>query len=191
MLKLVSRLLLKTGKIVKRFINPPNWLNLRSTQPISKLFGLDRGTPIDRYYIDHFLSTNRQLIEGVVCEIAEDTYIRKYGRNVKRYEVLHYTKDNTNATIIGDLTNSETLPKNSIDCFVCTQTLNFIYDFEAAIEGIYHVLKPGGVAMVTVAGISQISRYDMERWGDYWRFTNLSLQKAFEKVFIGKDSILA
>jgi hypothetical protein len=34
-------------------------------------------------------------------------------------------------------------------------------------------LKPGGVLLATVSGISQISRYDMYRWGDYWRFTTL------------------
>lgn len=189
MLKLNRNVVKKVGKTIRRIFKPPNWLNLRSTKPISSIFGLDRGTPIDRFYIDHFLSTNKQLIRGIVCEIAEDTYIRKYGSNVKRYEILHYTNDNTNATIVGDLTNLETLPKNSIDCFVCTQTLNFIYDFEAAIEGIHHVLKIGGVAMVTVAGISQISRYDMDRWGDYWRFTKLSLQKAFDKVFTGEGSV--
>ncbi len=37
--------------------------------------------------------------------------------------------------------------------------------------------------MATVAGISQISRYDMDRWGDYWRFTTASLSRIFETVF--------
>jgi hypothetical protein len=37
--------------------------------------------------------------------------------------------------------------------------------------------------MATVAGISQISRYDMDRWGDYWRFTSLSALRAFQEVF--------
>lgn len=41
----------------------------------------------------------------------------------------------------------------------------------------------GGVGLITVAGISQISRYDMDRWGDYWRFTDLSIKKAFEEIF--------
>ena len=26
-------------------------------------------------------------------------------------------------------------------------------------------------------GISQISRFDYDRWGEYWRFTELSLEK--------------
>lgn len=37
--------------------------------------------------------------------------------------------------------------------------------------------------MCTVSGISQISRYDMDRWGDYWRFTDLSIRKLMESVF--------
>ena len=39
--------------------------------------------------------------------------------------------------------------------------------------------------MATVAGISQISRYDMDRWGDYWRFTTASLEKLFTPIFNG------
>lgn len=36
---------------------------------------------------------------------------------------------------------------------------------------------------MTVPGISQISRYDMDHWGDYWRFTTLSARKLFAEVF--------
>ena len=32
-------------------------------------------------------------------------------------------------------------------------------------------------------GISQISRYDMDRWGDFWRFTDLSARRLFEQSF--------
>jgi len=169
--------------LIIRFLKKPNWYDLRTLQPISRIFGFDRGTPIDRVYIEHFLNKNKYLIKGVVCEIAENTYSRKFGTNVEKYEILHYTKENKNATIIGDLTNIHTLPEATIDCFILTQTLNFIYDFKQAIKGIYHMLKVGGVALVTVAGISQISRYDYDRWGDYWRFTDLSIKKAFEEIF--------
>jgi hypothetical protein len=43
--------------------------------------------------------------------------------------------------------------------------------------------RDGGTALVTVPGISQISRYDMERWGDYWRFTELSARRLFADAF--------
>ncbi|MEJ7912486.1 MAG: methyltransferase domain-containing protein [Chitinophagaceae bacterium] len=75
------------------------------------------------------------------------------------------------------------MPANTIDCFVCTQTFNFIYNFADAIRGAHHVLKPGGYLLATVSGPCQVSRYDMDRWGDYWRFTTLSAQKTFDAVF--------
>ena len=57
-----------------------------------------------------------------------------------------------------------------------------IYDLRAAARQLYRALKPGGVLLATVPGISQISRYDMERWGDYWRFTSLSARRLIEEA---------
>jgi len=90
----------KIFKLINKFKNPVNWYNLRRLEPISRVFGFDRGTPIDRVYIEHFLNSNKQYIQGVVCEIAENTYSKKYGSNIKAYEILHYTNDNPRATII-------------------------------------------------------------------------------------------
>lgn len=170
-------------KFIKRAFIKPNWYNLRNLEPISRLFGFDRGTPIDRVYIEDFLYKNKEYIKGVVGEIGDNTYAKKFGSKITKIEVLHYTPDNPKATIIGDLTDYKTLKENILDCFILTQTLNFIYDFKSAIAGIHYMLRKGGVALVTVAGISQISRYDMDRWGDYWRFTDLSIKKAFDEVF--------
>jgi hypothetical protein len=114
------------------------------TEPISRLFGFDRGMPIDRYYIDAFLRKNSELIQGRVLEIAESTYTKRFGSNVTSYEILHYDNSNENATIIGDLTKPDMLPENAIDCFVCTQTLNFIFDVQKAVFGCYRILRGGG-----------------------------------------------
>jgi hypothetical protein len=174
-------------QVIKRFINKPKWYNLRTVKPVSTVFALDRGTPIDRIYIEDFLRKNCNLICGSTLEIAENTYSKKFGTNIKTFEILH-TIENPNVTIIGNLTDTKTLPENKIDCFICTQTLNFIYDFRGAIRGAYHLLKKNGVILATVSGISQISRYDMDRWGDYWRFTTLSTKRVFSEVF-GKENV--
>lgn len=165
------------------FRHPIDFSDQLRTEPISRKFGFDRGCPIDRYYIDSFLKQNQNLITGSVLEIAESTYSKRFGHDISSYEVLHYDDSNKKATIVGDLTKPETLPKERIDCFICTQTLNFIFDVSKAIEGSYKVLKQGGTLLCTVSGISQISRYDMDRWGDYWRFTDLSIRKLMESVF--------
>ena len=172
------------GRVFKRRKNPAQWHNLRRLEPVSRVFGFDRGTPIDRVYTDDFLAKNAALIRGVVCEIADDSYAKKFGRNVEKIEILHYTSDNPKATIVGDLTRFERLPSDFLDCFICTVTLNFIYDYKRAILGLHSMLKRGGgAALVTVCGLSQISRYDYERWGDYWRFCDLGIRRDFEAVF--------
>ena len=173
---------------LKRLFNPVRWHQLRSVKPVSNVFGFDRGTPVDRYYIEKFLKQNSKLIAGDVLEIASDDYCKQFGSNIKRQHILHYDNSNPKATIVGDLSNSSTLPANTIDCFVCTQTFNFIYDFRKAIEGAHHLLKKDGVLLATVAGLSQISRYDMDRWGDFWRFTTKSAEQAFADVF-GKQNV--
>ncbi len=158
-----------------------NDLNLNV--PISPYFGTDRGMPIDRYFIEKFLRANAHLIQGVVGEIAENSYSKKFGNDTCTYEILHVDTNNKKATITGDLSKLDTLPEKRWDAFICTQTLNFIYDVKKAVEGSHFILKNGGVFLGTVAGISQISRFDMDRWGDYWRFTSLSVKRMFEEVY--------
>jgi len=171
------------NKLLTRKITPVTFPDLYRDAPVSPIFGLDRGTPIDRYYIEKFLKASSGYIAGQVLEVGSSHYSKRFGRSGITCEVLHASEDNPAATVVGDLTDRTTLPGNITDCFICTQTLNFIFDVGSAVAGIHHILKPGGVLLATVAGISQISRYDMERWGDYWRFTTASLQKLFEPVF--------
>ena len=161
------------------------------TAPVSRLFGFDRGTPIDRYYIERFLGERSSLIRGRTLEVADDTYTRRFGGDrVEHYGVLHATPGNPAATLVGDLTAPDTLPEHIADCFVCTQTFNFVFDVPRAIQGAHRLLRPGGVLLATVSGISQISRYDMERWGDFWRFTSASIQRLLEPVFRGGVEVL-
>jgi SAM-dependent methyltransferase len=178
----------KILQLLKRTFTRPEGLSMDAIGPVSRFFGEDRGTPIDRYYIDKFLTGHSRLITGTVLEIASDAYSKKYGHNVSKYEVLFINHDNPRATIVGDLTNPSTLPDSIIDCFICTQTFNFIYNFSDAIKGAYKVLKPGGYLLATVSGPCQVSRFDMDRWGDYWRFTTLSAQKTFDEIF-GKGNV--
>jgi len=161
-----------------------NFGDLRRSAPVSRVFGLDRGTPVDRYYIEQFLSNHATDVWGRVLEVGDNFYTRKFGgRRITRADILHVTGDNPKATIVADLTRSDDIPADAFDCVILTQTLQFIYDVKAAIRTLYRILKPGGVLLATVPGISQISRYDMDRWGEYWRFTTLSVRRLFTEVF--------
>jgi SAM-dependent methyltransferase len=166
---------------------PVGWVrfgNLRRSTPISRVFGLDRGQPVGRYYIENSLARHAGDIYGRVLEIGDDTYTRRFGGDrVIKSDVLHVEEGNPRVTIVADLSCADHIPSDTFDCIILTQTLNVIYDVRAALRHLYRILKPGGVLLATFPGISQISRYDMDRWGEYWRFTTLSAQRLFTEVF--------
>lgn len=163
---------------------PVRWGALRRLTPVSRVFGFDRGLCIDRYYIENFLARHADDIRGRVLEIGDDAYTRRFGgERATKCDVLHAVEGNPKATIVADLACADHIPTDTFDCIICTQTLPFIYDVRAALWHIYRILKPGGVLLATFPGISQISRYDMDRWGDYWRFTYASARRLFGDVF--------
>lgn len=166
------------------------WGSLRRLSPVSRVFGFDRGQPIDRYYIEAFLFLNSSDIQGHTMEIGDASYTRMFGgEKVAKSDVLHTTPDNPQVTLVGNLATGEGIPSNSFDCLILTQTLPFIYDVQAAIANAYSTLKPNGVLLATFPGISQISRYDMDRWGDYWRFTDASARRLFSNIF-GPENVI-
>jgi SAM-dependent methyltransferase len=158
--------------------------SLRRLKPISPHWGTERGRPIDRYYIERFLADRAADVHGRVLEVGDNAYTRQFGRQqVTESVVLHVAEQKEHVTLIGSLTDPHVVPPDSFDCFIVTQTLQVIYDVPAAIRTIYEGLKHGGVALVTVPGISKISRYDMDRWGYYWSFTTQSVERLFSDAF--------
>jgi SAM-dependent methyltransferase len=152
--------------------------------PIDAEFGFHWGQAIDRYYVEKFLEQYASEIHGTVLEVADNSYTKRFGgKRVSRSDILHYTNDNAKATIVADLADASQIPSNIFDCIILTQTLQFIYDLRAAAKTLHRILKPGGTLLVTCHGISQISQYDMQRWGEYWRFTSLSARQLFTEVF--------
>jgi SAM-dependent methyltransferase len=161
-----------------------DWSTLRRPVPVSRWFGSDRGKPLDRFFIESFLDQHAPQIRGAVLEIAEDTYTRRFGgERVETIDVLHAVPGNPAATIVADLTKAPQIADGTFDCIIITQTLQMIYDLPAAMRTIHRILKPNGTVLATLPGISQISNSDMEKWGDYWRFTSASAQKIFEEAF--------
>lgn len=162
---------------------PPGILPLPA-EPASRRFAFDRGTPIDRLLIERFLERHAEDIRGRALEVENGGYLRKFGGDrLARIDVLHAVAGNPEATIVGDLASGEGLPWGVFDCLVLTQTLHVIYDIHAVVKNIHRMLKPGGVALVTIPGISQISRYDADRWGDYWRMTPDAALRLFGESF--------
>lgn len=153
------------------------------TKPISRCFGGERGKAVDRYYVERFINANKVDITGDVMEIAEPLYTEMFGGNrVKNSIILHVKGWGSNA-IKGNFETGEGLRENWVDCLICTQTMQYIFDLNTAAMNIFKILKPGGVALITVPGIKSISLYDDENWGDRWSFTTKSMRQLFEKYF--------
>jgi SAM-dependent methyltransferase len=157
--------------------------DLRRLRPLSERFGFDRGKPIDRYYIEDFLSRHAGDIQGRVLEVGDASYTHRFGDGVAGSDVIDIDESNPRATIVGDLMRADHVESDSFDCVICTQVLLLIFDVRAAIRTLERILRPGGVLLATVPGITKVSRGEADRWGDYWRFTAQSARRLFGEVF--------
>ena len=160
--------------------------SLRRLSPISREYGFDRGRPIDRHYIETFLARHAADVAGDVLEIKDDGYTRRFGgARVGKSDVLCLEADDPHATIVGDLVAAPQIPSASFDCAIVTQTLQLIYDVRSALATIHRILKPGGVLLATVPGMSQTSPHADwgERWA--WGFTRVSARNLVAEAFPG------
>jgi SAM-dependent methyltransferase len=178
----VERLPAPVLRLLRR-MRRPTWPGvLRRTSPVSHSWGFDRGTPVDRYYIEQFLSEHRDDVRGRVLEIKDSAYTDRFGTGVEVSEVLDMDGANPRATVVADLAAADHVPSDSFDCFVLTQTLHLIYDVQAAVAHAHRILRPGGVLLVTAPVTSRIlPRYGLEM--DHWRFTPASCRRLFGDAF--------
>jgi SAM-dependent methyltransferase len=177
-------------RAVRRRLRRVRFGSLRRLTPVSAVYGFDRGLPIDRYYIEAFLARFPSQpgyaagsIRGRLLEVGGREYADRFGQGVEHVDVLHAGPGNPEATIVGSLTDDRCLPADAFDCIICTQTLHVIFDTRAAVRTLHRALKPGGTLLVTVPGITRSCLPDRDAWGDWWRFTSLSLRRLLDEVF--------
>ncbi len=157
-------------------------IQLMPVKPISHNFGVEFGKAVDRVYIERFIKEHKRYIKNDVMEIGDNYYTKLFGSEVNNSFVLHVEGKGRNA-IKGNLATGEGIEEESIDCLICTQTIQMIYAFEDAVANIYKLLKPSGVALITGHCIGQISMSDYARWGEYWRYTPKAMKQVFGKYF--------
>jgi SAM-dependent methyltransferase len=148
--------------------------------PVSDEWGFDRGTPVDRHFIEKFLARNAPDIRGRVLEVMDARYTERYGTGVTRSDVLDVDVANPRATIVADLASADEVPSASFDCVIVTQTLQFVLDPRAAVRHLWRILGPGGTLLCTVPTISRFSTRTIA--GDYWRFTPAGCAALFGEV---------
>lgn len=157
--------------------------DLRRVSPVTESQSL-RGLAVDRYFIEKFLSSNAEDIYGRVMEIKDNYYTRKFGmERVTESDILNYMEGiNPESTIIADLASAPHIPSDTFDCIIFTQTLQYIYDSNCALETLYRILKPGGVLLTTVPAISHTPGLKSDMYW-YWNFTSTAADRLFKEFF--------
>jgi len=172
-------------RLRRRLRRPVRFGTLRRTSPISDHWGRDRGTPIDRWYIDRFLGANQADVRGRALEVRDAGYLTRFGGAVSSIDILDVDPANPQATIVADLSAPGALPDARFDVIVLTQVLQYVADVPVAIATLHAALAPGGTLLLTVPGISRIGRSDLEV--DLWRFTPAGMARLLHATFDPAD----
>jgi SAM-dependent methyltransferase len=161
-----------TRRALRRFLSP-RWLFMigHRPEPLSQSVGQDRGTPVDRPYIESFLNHHKAAITGRVLEIKDRDYTQRFGTNVTASAVLDANRDNKDADLYDDIRALATIPDNSYDCFIITQVLQYVDDLHASARAIHRVLAPDGTALITVPTLGKLDGSEDNVAGNYWRLT--------------------
>ncbi|MFN0301740.1 MAG: hypothetical protein ACKVQU_15465 [Burkholderiales bacterium] len=154
----------------------------RPGEPVSREFGLDRGTSLDRYWIERYLAQHASTERGSALEVGETTYLERFFPNFTGSH-LELADDGTPNCVVIDLDASNPSIEPRFDLMIATQVYNFVYETRAAIRNTAALLKPGGVLIGSVGGITQISRHDADRWGHYFSFTAQSWERLLREAF--------
>lgn len=182
----------KAERSLLAFDRVTDWSTLHRLRPYRPEFGGRRGKYIDRFYIEAFLTGYKNTIHGRVAEFESDQYSRMFGDGqLERADILDIDVRNERRTITLDLQDTAGVPENSFDCIICTQTLFLIRDYNAAVQSLKKMLKPGADLLVTLPGICPAVRGSLVAGSgqDWWRFTGRSAQKIFADVF-GDDNVI-
>jgi len=177
-----QHILKAVAKRARRWIHAVEMGTLRRTQPVSRHWGFDRGTPVDRYFIEKFLQENGGSIRGRVLEVKESHYTDRFGTAVQAKDVLDIDAGNPSATVVADLAAADSIPSNTFDCFILTQTLHLIYDLDGAIRHSHRILRPGGTLLATMPALSRIINGEGIDY-DYWRVTGACASRLFGSAF--------
>jgi SAM-dependent methyltransferase len=172
----------------------PRWGNLRRLRPFSTCFGWDRGTPIDRYYVDRFFDRHKAFITGDVLEVQQNLYTRRYGQNLRTVHSFDIDSQ-WGATFLCDLAHSEhILPSNAYDSVLLPCTLSLLRELEPCLRNALRVLKPGGVLLANAAGLIPLDGADTDFWHcspEGWRQLTHTVWPGCEIIVEGQGNCLA
>jgi hypothetical protein len=151
---------------------------LRRLKPFSSSFGYDRGTPVDRYYVDRFFERHRAEITGDVLEIDRSIYTLRFGHDLRAVHSFDIAPK-PDTTFSCDLAHSENiLASEAYDCVLLPCTLSFFRELDLCLRNTLRVVKPGGIILATASGIIRVEDAD-----DLWRFTPFGWRELLQRAW--------
>jgi SAM-dependent methyltransferase len=156
--------------------------------PLSDDYGFDRGTPLDRWYIERFLAQHREAIRGSVLEVGDPKYCAQFGEgHISKATIVDVDSSNPQATLIADLAEPGSLPADAYDCIILTEVLHLVASPDVCIQNCGTALRGGGSLLVTVPALKRVSPSHPR--SDFWRFTPPGLALLLHRHWQGPVSV--
>ncbi|MBK1987560.1 class I SAM-dependent methyltransferase [Sphaerospermopsis aphanizomenoides BCCUSP55] len=172
-----------------------NWGDLKKTVPICQAFGLTRGKPVDRYYLNKFIAEIYPQITGNILEIGgipkdKDFYQVNPGSS---YQIMNL-EPGLGIDIVGDAHDVSMIQPESFDSIITFNVLEHCYAPWQVVENIYTWLKPGGKCFAMVPSAVRLHATPMDYWRPLpdafaWMFRNFSQKKLY--VYGNPISVIA
>ena len=163
--------------LIHRFFHAINVL------PYSRNFGLERGSPVGRYYVEKFLRENAGRITGRCLEFGEPRY-KSYFPKATRYEITDVVS-RPGVNYVCDIHNPQGMPKDYFDAVICTQVFEHLAHPERAAQSLYELMAPGGILLLTAPFINPVHYVPT----DFRRFTPECLDMIIQEAGFIVESI--
>ena len=172
-----------------------DWGDLKKTVPICQAFGLTRGTPVDRYYLQKFITEIHPQVVGNILEVGGIPKDRDFYQLIPGncYRNLNL-EPGPGIDITGDVHDISVVEPNSQDSVIIFNVLEHCYAPWIAVENIYSWLKPGGKCFAMVPSAIRVHATPMDYWRPLpdafvWMFRNFSQHKLY--VYGNPISVIA
>jgi hypothetical protein len=176
-------------KLINRIFTNPRKSGLNDVARIlDSEFGSSRGTPIDRALIEGFLeSAIPKLSEhSTVLEFSELFFADKYcptsNKSIFNFEPGNQVVVMDQSSVSGDLLIGPSRDFEKVDLIIATQLLAFTSNPFKSATSLLDMLKTEGMIIGTEPFCSPVSKYDDDRWGDYFRFTEKGLKSIYSSI---------
>jgi SAM-dependent methyltransferase len=151
--------------------------------PYDRHFGVGRGTPVGRYYVDKFLKENAEFVRGRCLEFGNARY-KSFFPGIGKHEVVDISA-HAGVDYVCDIHDATGIPKGTFDAVICTQVFNQLAWPEKAAVSIFQLLRPGGVLLLTAPFLNPVDKAPT----DFRRFTPDALDLILRAAGFAIDSI--